>query len=97
MFTPQIVKFENQLETLSSKIQELGRALLTVNGKLDVIAGVLKANAEWQKKSWSQFEACSKGFVQVRDACECLRDELSSAAGTLISQSWLEDSGLTAG
>ena len=35
MFTPQIVKFENQLETLSSKIQELGRALLTVNGKLD--------------------------------------------------------------
>ena len=97
MFTPQIVKFENSLESLSRKVQELGRALLTVNGKLDVIAGVLRTNAEWQKKSWSQFEACAKGFVQVRDACECLRDELSSAAGTLISQSWLEDSGLTAG
>ena len=38
MFTPQIVKFENQLETLASKIQELGRALLSVNGKLDAIA-----------------------------------------------------------
>ena len=50
MFTPQIVKFENQLETLASKIQELGRALLSVNGKLDAIAGVIKANAEWQKK-----------------------------------------------
>ena len=68
MFTPQIVKFENSLESLSSKVQELGRALLTVNGKLDVIAGVLRTNAEWQKKSWSQFEACAKGFVQVRDS-----------------------------
>ena len=88
MFTPQIVKFENSLESLSSKVQELGRALLTVNGKLDVIAGVLRTNAEWQKKSWSQFEACAKGFRQVREACECLRDELSSAAGTMISRSW---------
>ena len=93
MFTPQIVKFENQLEALASKIQELGRALLSVNGKLDVIAGVIKANAEWQKKSWSQFEACAKGFRQVRDACECLREELSSAAGTMIDRSWEEACG----
>ena len=60
MFTPQIVKFENQLETLASKIQELGRALLSVNGKLDAIAGVIKANAEWQKKK----------LVSIRGVCQ---------------------------
>ena len=88
MFTPQIVKFEKALEHMDGNIVELGRALNVVNTKLDVIAGVLKANAEWQKKSWSQFEACAKGFRQVREACECLREELSSAAGTMISRSW---------
>ena len=88
MFTPQIVKFEKALENMDGKIKQLARALDTVNTKLDVIAGVLRANAEWQKKSWSQFEACAKGFRQVREACECLRDELSSAAGTMIARSW---------
>ena len=67
----------------------LGNVVLS----LKEISGVIRHNAEWQKKSWKQFEACSKGFQQVREACECLRNELSEAAGTMVDRSWEEACG----
>jgi len=90
MFTPQIVKFEATLTELDQKLTGLHQVMFAMAQKLDKLTGIIKNNADWQKKSWSQFEACAKGFRQVRDACECLRDELSSAAGTMISNSWDE-------
>ena len=93
MFTPQIVKFETKLTELDQKLTGLHQVMFAMAQKLDKLTVIIKNNAEWQKKSWSQFEACAKGFRQVRDACECLRDELSSAAGTMISNSWDEASG----
>ena len=30
------------------------------------------------------FTACHAGFRQVRDACTCLREELSEAAGSMV-------------
>ena len=97
MFTPQIVKFENKLASLQTQLDEMKAMLHGVVGKLDALTGVMKHNAEWQKKSWLQFEACSKGFQQVREACECLREELSSAAGTMVDRSWEEAMGVCNG
>ena len=88
MFTPQIVKFETKLSALDQKLTGLHEVMHGMAKKLDQLTRVFRNNADWQKKSWSQFEACAKGFRQVRDACECLREELSSAAGTMISNSW---------
>ena len=90
MFTPQILKFETKLTVLDQKLTGLHEVMHAMAKKLDQLTGVFRSNAEWQKKSWSQFEACAKGFRQVRDACECLREGLSSAAGTMISNSWDE-------
>ena len=93
MFTPQIVKFEKKLGDLETQLSEMKAMLAAVVGKLDALSGVFRHNAEWQKKSWRQFEACSKGFQQVREACECLRNELSEAAGTMVDRSWEEACG----
>ena len=90
MFTPQIVKFETKLGELDQKLTGLHEAMFAMAKKLDKITRIFRDNAEWQKKSWTQFEVCAKGFRQVRDACEMLREELSSAAGTMISNSWDE-------
>ena len=90
MFTPQILKFEAKLTVLDQKLTGLHEVMHAMAKKLDQLTGVFRSNAEWQKKSWSQFEVCAKGFRQVRDACEMLREELSSAAGTMISNSWDE-------
>ena len=88
MFTPQILKFETKLSALDTKLTGLHEAMFSMAKKLDAITRIFRNNAEWQKKSWTQFEVCAKGFRQVRDACELLREELSSAAGAMISNSW---------
>ena len=93
MFTPQIVKFEKKLADMEGQLHELKGILGNVVISLKEIAGVIRYNADWQKKSWKQFEACSKGFQQVREACECLRNELSEAAGTMADRSWDEACG----
>ena len=93
MFTPQILKFETKLTVLDQKLTGLHEVMHAMAKKLDQLTRVFRNNAEWQKKSWKQFEACSKGFQQVREACECLRNELSEAAGTMCDRSWEEACG----
>ena len=97
MFTPQILKFEKKLAAMEGQIAELKGILGNVVLSLKEITGVIRHNDKWQKKSWLQFEACSKGFQQVREACECLREELSSAAGTMVDRSWEEAMGVCNG
>ena len=93
MFTPQILKFEKRLDGLQGQLNEMKGMLAAVVDKLNALTGIMRHNAAAQKKSWKQFEACSKGFQQIREACECLREELSSAAGTMIDRSWEEACG----
>ena len=93
MFTPQILKFEKKLAAMEGQIAELKGILGNVVLSLKEITGAIRHSADYQKKSWDMFGACSKGFQQVREACECLREELSSAAGTMIDRSWEEACG----
>ena len=34
---------------------------------------------------------CHTAFQQVRDACQCLRDELATATGNIVTEPWEED------
>ena len=40
------------------------------------------------KQSEKMFKACHTAFVQVREACTCLREELGEATGQIIQDTW---------
>lgn len=88
MFTVQITKFEKTLFELGRQITKLQAHVEGIDAKLGSVLKFLFEGREERLKSWKQFEACAKGFRQTRDACECLRQELSDAAGTMIENSW---------
>jgi hypothetical protein len=81
MFTPQIVKFEKALENMDGKIKQLARALDTVNSKLDVIAGVLRANADWQKKAGRSSRPVPKGLYRYGTPASACATSLAAPPG----------------
>ena len=90
MFTTEINEFTSRLDHLESLLAEINEKVL--NSHLDLSRGINEILKTFQSQSVYQqnkmFEACAKGFVQVRDACECLREELSAATGNMIDQSF---------
>jgi len=52
--------------------------------KLYEIEEKTQKNTETGERSFKMFQACHMGFQQVKDACTCLREELSEHAGNMI-------------
>ena len=80
-----------KLDTTNEKIDQLQKDQALFKSNQDVFFHIMKrAHEETDhfKKSEKMFKACHIAFVQVRDACHCLREELSEAAGTIVSESW---------
>ena len=88
MFTVQIVKFEKSLELLAEAVSQLHAHVAQIEAKVDTLSRAVLHSLGHAERSWKQFEACAKGFGQVKEACECLRDELSEAAGTICDRTW---------
>ena len=88
MFTVQITKFERTLQQLAEAISKLHEHVALVESKVDTLAEAVQHSLGHAERSWKQFEACAKGFGQVKNACECLREELSEAAGTICDRTW---------
>ena len=92
MFTSEINSFHERFDKLETMLVLVTDKVL--NSHMDTMKGVNKIletfgiQSEAYKQNAKMFEACAKGFRQVRDACECLREELSEAAGTLVQQSY---------
>ena len=90
--TGEIEKFNKKFETLEQMIIVLTRKV--VDSHLDNMEGinaVLKtfaAQSDGYQQSMKMFDICAKAFKQVREACECLREELSEASGTLIESTY---------
>ena len=81
LFGTQVVEFRGMLKTLQKSVD----TVLTVLDKLtERVDAMEKSLAVTDKK----FEACAVGFSQTRDACTCLREELSEARGTIIESTW---------
>ena len=85
MFTTEIKQFTSRLDNLESLIGELSEKVL--NCHLDLSRGINEILRTFKQNS-SMFETCAKAFVQMRDACECLRDDLSAATGNMVDQSF---------
>ena len=63
-----------------------------VEQKLEVILQMLAALTESMEKLAKRVEdlgqSCCSGFIQTREACHILRQDLSEAAGTMVEESW---------
>ena len=88
------------LEALDTKIDVLQTDQKLMKKNQDVFLHIMKRaqkdtdqfkKHDYQfKQAEKMFKACHVAFVQVRDACHCLREELSEAAGTMVTESWLD-------
>ena len=67
----------DQLETPEATLKQLLRDL--------------RAHQQYLEKKVSALgTSCHQAFLQIKEAMECLREELSESAGTLISDTWLD-------
>ena len=92
MFLEEIAGFNKRFDRLEEMLVTIVDKILDT--QMDVMKGInevlktFSSQTEAYTQNLAMFDACAKGFRQVRDACECLRDELSEASGTLVQQSW---------
>ena len=78
------------LEKTNEKIDELQKKQDLFKSNQDVFLYVMKKAQKDNDQSEKMFKACHEAFVQVRDACHCLREELSEATGQIVNESWLD-------
>ena len=79
-----IEKTDKQIELMRNE-----QALMKKNQ--DVFLHIMKKaqkDTDQFKQSEKMFKACHTAFVQVREACTCLREELGEATGQIIQDSW---------
>ena len=92
MFLDEIAGFNKRFDRIEEMLVTIVDKILDT--QMDVMKGineVLKtftSQTEAYTQNVAMFDACAKGFRQVRDACECLRDELSEASGTIIESTY---------
>jgi len=66
------------VEVQNEKILSIQKTLICLQGQVEL----------QQEKELCLARACEKGFVQVRDACHVLREDISEASGTLVAETW---------
>ena len=79
-----IEKTDKQIELMRNE-----QALMKKNQ--DVFLHIMKKaqkDTDQFKQSEKMFKACHTAFVQVREACTCLREELGEATGQIIQDTW---------
>ena len=74
--------------TTRTEINRLFGMWRDIIGKQEVIIYEIEEKTEKNrnvfKETEDMFKACHMGFLQVKEACTCLREELSEAAGTMV-------------
>ena len=83
LFLAEIEKFTNLLKVLQESVD----TLLSKVESLDTRLGAVEKAVNVTHK---KFEACADGFYQIREACMCLREELSEASGTIVQSTWAD-------
>ena len=81
LLSGEIRRFETLLKVIQRSVDRATDKIDNLETKVDKL---VKKFSEHDHK----FEACAKGFYQVKEACECLREELSEASGTLIEATY---------
>ena len=78
-----------ELNNKTIEIMRNEQALMKKNQ--DVFLHIMKKaqkDTDQFKQTEKMFKACHTAFVQVREACTCLREELGEATGSIIHDSW---------
>jgi predicted transcriptional regulator len=76
------------MENLEHLLQQIIERQNLQGTQLQNILVKLTHNELTAKQTEGKFEACAKGFYQVKEACEVLLERLDSACGTITEQSW---------
>ena len=80
--------FDEIIEKFNERFDRLEKILTVLTTKVEKIEEALVDTVAVHSKTCDMFEACAKGFRQVRDACHCLREELGEAKGTIVEETW---------
>ena len=88
MYSSIIQAFNKQLDLVVSKLNHLTLMVGDLFNQLEEHKELVKTNTQTAEDSAKKFAACAKGFYETRDACELLRSELSTAAGTITGATW---------
>ncbi len=73
-----------ETELLFAMLRDILDKQETIMTKLYEIEDKTQKNTETGERSFKMFQACHTGFQQVKEACTCLREELSEHAGNMI-------------
>ena len=86
---PEIVRgFETAIAGIFVKLEHMAKKQDCILTKLYEIEEKTRKNTHVFMDQEKALKACHTAFIQVRDACHCLREELSEAAGTMVMESW---------
>lgn len=79
-----------KIDVAYERFEELRDLMLKVLNKIEELEQKLEDLEQRMKMSVEQLgTACANGFYQTRDAATCLREELSSCAGTIIDSTYV--------
>ena len=84
----------NRSEMMADSIADMNRKLDVLQKHQVVFFHIMKKAQEAADKfreSEKMLAVCHTAFTQVRDACQCLRDELATATGNIVTEPWEED------
>ena len=56
--------------------------------QIEDVMHIVQTNQLTQMQQESKFEACAKGFQQVKQATECLLERLDEYGGVITEQTW---------
>ena len=79
------------VEKTDKKIELMRNEQALMKKNQDVFLHIMRKaqeDTDQFKQSEKMFKACHTAFVQVREACTCLREELGEATGSIIQDSW---------
>jgi hypothetical protein len=85
-----LFNFDRELSEFRSLLRGVINRQNTLQESMDKILEKIISNEHTVKQTEAKFEACAKGFYQVRDACTCLVDKLDEVGGTITEQTWLD-------
>jgi hypothetical protein len=89
-----LADFKKLLAEMNKKLDRIVTVVEHTHGVVSELEHVMEKLSEKTHTTGEQFTMCAKAFYQVRDACHVLREDLGTACGQLVEQSWLDEDNL---
>ena len=80
--------FSGEIQNFNNRIDAIEKMILKTHEGIHEILKTFAKQSDAYQEAMKMFGCCAKAFEQVREACECLREELSEASGTLVESTY---------